>query len=191
METRAQEKADPRKGPRFRTFSSLSNRDFRLLWAGNLFEHMALWLQLISLSWLVWDLSGSALLSGLAAGFRGLPTLVIGPWAGVLADRMDRRKLVIGVQGFHTVVSVFFAVLVISGAVQVWHAMLYAIVSGIFFGFIMPARQALIVNTVPPRELGNAFALSAMTVTVNRLIGGMLGGLPVSYTHLRAHETLR
>ena len=77
-------------------------------------------------------------------------------------------------------VSVFFAVLVISGAVQVWHAMPYAVVSGIFFGFIMPARQALIVNTVPPRELGNAFALSAMTVTVNRLIGGMLGGLLIT-----------
>ena len=180
METRAQGKAYPRKGPRFRTFSSLSNRDFRLLWAGNLFEHMALWLQLISLSWLVWDLSGSALLSGLAAGSRGLPTLVIGPWAGVLADRMDRRKLVIGAQGFHTVVSVFFAALVISGTVQVWHAMLYAIVSGVFFGFIMPARQALIVNTVPPQQLGNAFALSAMTVTVNRLIGGMLGGLLIT-----------
>ena len=71
METRAQEKADPRKGPRFQTFSSLSNRDFRLLWAGNLFEHMALWLQLISLSWLVWDLSGSALLSGLVPDLEG------------------------------------------------------------------------------------------------------------------------
>ena len=63
-----------------------------------MFENMALWLQFISLSWLVWDLSGSALLSGLAAGLRGLPTLIVGPWAGVVADRWDRRKLVIVTQ---------------------------------------------------------------------------------------------
>ena len=180
LDTSAPNGATTRKGPRLRTFSSLSHRDFRLLWAGSMFEHMALWLQLISLSWLVWSLSGSALLSGLAAGSRGLPTLVIGPWAGVLADRMDRRKLVIGAQVFHTGASIFFAVLVFSGAVQVWHAMVYAIVSGVCFGFIMPARQALIVNTVPRRDLGNAFALSAMTVTSNRLIGGILGGLLIT-----------
>ena len=173
-------RANVRRGPRIRTFSSLRSKDFRLLWAGSMFEHMAFWLQLISLSWLVWNLSGSALLSGMAAGLRGLPTLVIGPWAGVLADRVDRRKLVIVAQVFLTGVSVFFALLVASGAVQVWHAMVYASVSAVCFGLIMPARQALIVNTVPPEELGNAFALSAMTVTSNRLIGGILGGLLIT-----------
>jgi len=176
----AQAGAAPRRGPRIRTFSSLRSKDFRLLWAGNIFEHMALWLQLISLSWLVWDLSGSALLSGMAAGLRGLPTLVIGPWAGVIADRMDRKKLVIVAQLILTGVAVLFAFLVASGSVQVWHAMVYATVSAVCFGFIMPARQALIVNTVPPEDLGNAFALSAMTVTSNRLIGGILGGLLIT-----------
>ena len=58
--------ATPRRRPRIQTFTSLRNKDFRLLWAGNIFEHMALWLQLISLSWLVWSLTESALLSGLA-----------------------------------------------------------------------------------------------------------------------------
>jgi len=172
--------AAPRRGPRIRTFSSLRSKDFRLLWAGNMFEHMALWLQLISLSWLVWNLSGSALLSGLAAGLRGLPTLIIGPWAGVIADRMDRKKLVIVTQVLLTGVSIFFAFLVASGTVQVWHAMVYATVSAVCFGFIMPARQALIVNTVPREDLGNAFALTAMTVTSNRLIGGILGGLLIT-----------
>ena len=176
----AQAGAATRRGPRVRTFSSLRSKDFRLLWVGNLFEHMALWLQLISLSWLVWDLSGSALLSGMAAGLRGLPTLIIGPWAGVIADRMDRRKLVIVTQFFLTGVSIFFAYLVATGTVQVWHVMVYATVSAVCFGFIMPARQALIVNTVPPEDLGNAFALTAMTVTSNRLIGGILGGLLIT-----------
>lgn len=165
---------------RIHTFSSLRSRDFRLLWIGSLFDHMALWLQLITLSWLVWDLTGSAVLSGTAAGLRGLPLLVIGPWAGVIADRMDRRTLVIVAQVFLTVVAIFFAFVVSSGAVQVWHAFAYAAVSAVCFAFILPARQALVVNTVPSEDLGNAFALSAMTVTINRLIGGVLGGLLIT-----------
>ena len=176
----AQHNAATRRGPRIRTFSSLRSRDFRLLWAGNMFENMALWLQFISLSWLVWDLSGSALLSGLAAGLRGLPTLIVGPWAGVVADRWDRRKLVIVTQIILAGVALYFAFLVASGTVRVLHAMVYATVSAICFGFMMPARQALIVNTVPREDLGNAFALSAMTVTSNRLIGGILGGLLIT-----------
>ena len=172
--------AATRKGPGIRTFSSLRNRDFRLLWAGNIFETMAVWLQLISLSWLVWELSGSALLSGTAAGLRGLPTLIIGPWAGVIADRMDRRKLVIGLQLVLAAVAVFFAFLVASGTVQVWHAMVYAIVSAVCYAFMQPARQALVVNTVPPEDLENAFALDSMAYNANRLATGVLGGLLIT-----------
>lgn len=176
----AQNRKRTRQRSGLQTFSSLRSRDFRLLWTGSIFDHMALWLQLISLSWLVWNLTHSALLSGTAAGLRGLPTLVIGPWAGVVADRMDRRKLVLVFQVLLSVVAAFFAFLVASGAVQVWHAFVYASISAICFAFIMPARQALIVNTVPPGNLGNAFALSAMTVTANRLVGGILGGLLIT-----------
>ena len=183
---RAQSEAPPQsetrtqRRPRVRTFSLLKGKDFRLLWAGNIFDHMALWLQLITLSWLVWDLTGSALLSGMAAGLRGFPTLIIGPWAGVAADRVDRRKLVMAFQFFLSVVAILFALLVATSTVHVWHVFVYASISAVCFAFIMPARQALIVNTVPPQDLGNAFALSAMTVTVNRLIGGMLGGILIT-----------
>ena len=166
--------------PRVQTFTSLKSRDFRLLWMGNIFDHMALWLQMITLSWLVWDLTGSALLSGTAAGVRGFPSLIIGPWAGVVADRMDRRKVVIVFQFFLAVVAIAFAVIVGTAVVQVWHVFAYAGVSAVCFAFIMPARQSLIVNTVQPQHLGNAMALNAMTVTVNRLIGGMLGGLLIT-----------
>ena len=166
--------------PRLHTFSSLKSIDFRLLWAGSIFDNLALWLQFITLSWLVWSLTESASLSGAAAGLRGLPTLVIGPWAGVLADRVDRRKLVITLQIFLAVVAVFFASLVATGSVQVWHVFAYASVSAVCFAFIMPARQSLIANTVPPENMGNAFALSAMTVTVNRLAGGLFGGLLIT-----------
>lgn len=162
------------------TFSSLKSINFRLLWAGSIFDNLALWLQFITLSWMVWDLTESASLSGAAAGLRGLPTLVIGPWAGVIADRIDRRKLVIVLQIFLGVVAVFFASMVATGLAQVWHVFAYASVSAVCFAFIMPARHSLIANTVPPENMGNAFALSAMTVTVNRLAGGLLGGLLIT-----------
>ena len=160
--------------PRFHTFDALASKDFRLLWAGSFFDNLALWLQLLSLTWLVYDITGSAVYSGIAGGLRGLPTLVIGPWAGVLADRIDRRKLVIVAQVLLTVTAAIFAVIVVTDRVQVWHVFAYAAVSSVFFSFIMPIRQALVVNTAPPGNLGNAYALSAMTVTVNRFLSGLL-----------------
>ncbi len=172
---------------RIQTFASLKSRDFRLLLAGSVFSYMALWLQVITLGWLVWELTkdpetgqGSALLSGTVGGLRFFPTLVIGLWAGVIADRWDRRKLVIVFQFFLAVVAIFFAFLVASGTVQVWHVFVYASVSAVCHSIILPASQALIVNTVPPRDLGNAFALNATSVTMNRLIGGLMGGLLIT-----------
>ena len=160
--------------PRIRTFDSLASKDFRLLWAGSFFDNMAVWLQLLSLTSLVYDLTGSALYAGIAGGLRGLPTLIIGPWAGVAADRMNRKMLVLVSQVLLTVSAAVFVAVVFLGEVEVWHALVYAAFSSICFSFIMPIRQALVVNTAPPGNLGNAYALSAMTITVNRFIGGLL-----------------
>ena len=166
--------------PRIRTFSSLQSRDFRLLWIGNIFNYMALWLQLITLGWLVWFLTGSAVLSATAAGLRTLPFLVVGPWAGVVADRMDRRKLVIVFQALMAIPAFLFAFVVASGAVEPWHVFAYAIVSALIDAVVQPARQALMVNTVHLSGLSNAFALNAMAVTANRLVGALLGGLLIT-----------
>ena len=173
--------------PRIQTFSSLNSKDYRLLWIGSLFTNMAFWLQILTLGWLVWHLTidpetgqGSALLSGTAAGLRALPTLVLGPWAGVLADRMDRRKLVIALHLCLGAAAVLFAFLVLSGKVEVWHAFVYAAISAVCISLVQPARQALIVNTAPPRDLGNAIALNAMSVTANRLTGALIGGLLIT-----------
>ena len=160
--------------PRIRTFDALASKDFRLLFAGSFFDNLALWLQLLSLTSLVYDITGSALYAGIAGGLRGLPTLVIGPWAGVLADRIDRRMLVIVTQVLLTVTAAVFAATVFTGAVQVWHIFVYSAVSSVFFAFIMPIRMALVVNTAPPGNFANAYALSALTVTVNRFLGGLL-----------------
>ena len=175
------EGSPPQRGrPRVHTFSSLEYRDYRLLWIGNIFNHMALWLQMLTLSWLVWELTESATLSGTAAGLRALPSLLIGPWAGVVADRMDRRRLVMIAQVFLTGGAIIFAFMVAAGVVEVWQVFLYAAISALFHAVVMPARQALMVNTVPHSSIGNAMALNAMTVTSMRVMGALLGGLLIT-----------
>ena len=172
---------------RISAFSSLRHKNYLLLWIGNIFTNMAFWLQLITLGWLVWELTkdpetgrGSVFLSSAAAGLRALPFLIVGPWAGVMVDRLDRRKFVIIIHVLLAISGISFALFVTSALVEVWHAFIYASVSGICYAALQPARQALIVNTVPPQELGNAIALNAMAVTANRLIGATLGGLLIT-----------
>ena len=172
-----------RQPAHIRTFSSLRHRDYRYLFFGNVFSFMAYWLQILSLSWLVWELTkdpvtglGSPFLSSAAAGVRAVPTLLLGPWAGVLLDRMDRRRVVIGSQVGLTVAALFFATLVATGAVEVWQVFVYASISAVFNAVMQPARQALVANTVPHSDMQNAMALQAMAVNSNRLIGALIGG---------------
>ena len=172
------------RGFHISTFASLRNRDYRFLWAGNFLASGAQWLQMLTLGWLVLHLTrdpvtgqGSALLSAMVIGIRPLPVLFIGPWAGVLADRIDRRQIVVVVQVALTALGVFFAFLVATERVLVWHAFAYVAISGICHAIIQPVRQALIANTVPRSDLSNALALHALGITSTRLLGPVLGGL--------------
>src|SRR5262245_57811166 len=94
--TRAFAARGRRGSPAFPTFTSLRHRDFLLLWLSNLCNASANWFQQFTIPWLVWDLSHSPVWVGIAAGMRSFPFLFIGPIAGVFADRVDRRKLVLG-----------------------------------------------------------------------------------------------
>jgi MFS family permease len=175
--------AEPRaksRLPRLQTFSSLRNRDYRFLWTGNLFNNGANWLQQLTVGWLVWDLSQSPFLVGTVGGFRAVPFLVIGPWAGVLADRVDRRKLVLLSQTLLAASASLFALLVASGQVQVWHAFAYITVSGIAHSILQPVRSALVANTVPRQDLPNAYALHAMSITASRFVWPAIGGVLVA-----------
>ena len=165
----------PTRG-RIQTFSSLRNRDYRFLWTGNLFNNGANWLQQLTVGWLVWDLSASPFLVGAVGGFRAVPFLVIGPIAGVLADRLDRRKLVLVSQTMLALTALVFAFVVWSGRVEVWHAFLYIAISGVAHSILQPVRSALVANTVPREDLANAFALHAMTITSSRLVWPAIGG---------------
>ena len=164
---------------RVKTFSSLQNHvNYRYLWTGNLFANCAQWLQFITIGWLALDITGSALHSILTVAVRALPVLVLGPWGGVLADRLDRRKLVMGAQVVMASSALTFGVLLANGKIDsIWHVYGYMLVSGIAFAFVQPTRQALVANTVSREDLGNALALNAMAVTSMRLAGAAISGI--------------
>jgi hypothetical protein len=169
--------ASQKRKKSFSTFSSLHNINYRYLWIGNLFNTGGLWIQQVTIGWLVWELSGSAALVGIAAGLRFVPFIFLGPLGGVAADRMDRRRLLMITQTVMAVAAVMFAVVVALDWVRVWHAMVFSFVMGCGFTLNMPVRQSLIANTVPIEELGNAIALNATAVNASRIIGPAAGGV--------------
>ena len=171
--------------PRLQTLDSWKEyRDYRLLWIGNLCANNAQWLQLLTVGWLVRELTAgsesSALLVVTVGGLNTVPGLIVGPWGGVLGDRMDRRKLTMVIQIFMAGLAFSFMTLVLSGHHQVWHAYLYVTISGICLAVTQPMRQALIANTVPGEALGNAFAFNVVTITGSRMIGPFIGGILIA-----------
>jgi MFS family permease len=190
---RARTAGGPRAVARFATFTSLRHRDFVLLWLSNLCNASANWFQQFTIPWLVWDISHSPFWVGLAAGMRSFPFLFLGPLAGVFADRVDRRTLVLVIQTAMAVVVCAFAVAVLRGYVLphadhvphastgvhpgVLYATAFTCLTGALHALSQPVRQAMVANTVPRRDLWNAIALNAIAGNVARVVGPALGGV--------------
>jgi MFS family permease len=166
---------EPKEGSSM--FASLRHADYLYLWMGNLFNTGGMWIQQVTLAWLVWELSRSASLVGIVSGLRYVPFILLGPLAGVAADRLDRRRLLMITQTAMAALAVLFAGVVAMGWVRVWHALLFSFVMGCGFTINMPVRQSLIANTVPLEDLGNAIALNAMATSGTRVIGPAIGGV--------------
>ena len=120
-------------------------------------------------------------------GLSTLPVLLVGPWGGVLGDRVDRRKLLMRIQTFMACLAALFALVVVSdygielsNTAKVWTAYGYVIVSGSCLSIAQPMRQALIANTVPPEAFGNAFATNSLTITGTRIFGPFVGGILIA-----------
>jgi MFS transporter, DHA1 family, staphyloferrin A biosynthesis exporter len=160
-----------------RTFAALRYRDFALLWTSLTITASGQWLQQITLSWLVFDMTGSALHLGTINGLRMLPFLFTSLYAGVLADRLDRRRLMMGTQLYLVVITLVMAVVLLSGRAAIWHLYVFTFVSGLGWSFTMPVRSALVPALVPRAELMNAIALTSATFNVARVIGPAIGGV--------------
>ena len=157
---------------------ALQHRNFRLFIVGQGTSQIGNWVQLIATSWLVYQLSGSTLMLGLAAFSLQIPMLVITPFAGVLLDRLDVRRVLFATNTLAMLQSLVMLALMVSGHIEAWHVVLGNAVLGLGNAFDAPARQAIISKLLPDRqELTNAIALNSTVMNGARFIGPMLGGL--------------
>ena len=164
--------------------SWVAYRDFRFLWFANFCAFTGQWLQLLSIGWLVKELSAGSGVGGLlvlsASALNTLPGLVVNPLTGVLGDRLDRRKLAIVVQSIAAVLALGFAFLVSTDYVRYWHAYAYVLLSGSCLAITQPIQQVMISNTVPRNALTNAYAINTLTVTGTRIFGPFVGGILIT-----------
>ena len=164
-----------------RTFRSLKlHRNYRLFFAGQLVSVVGTWMQNTALAWFVVELTASPLAVGALAFCRFVPFSVFGLFAGVLADRLDNRRLVIGTQAASMAVSIALAALAFSGAAEVWHAYLLAALGGTALVFDAPGRHALTFQMVGREELPNAVALNASLFNASRVIGPAVAGVVIA-----------
>lgn len=162
-----------------RTFSALRHRDFRLWWFGQMVSLVGTWIQFVAQNWLVYRLTGSPAMLGLV-NFVGLvPTLPLSLWAGSLADRFDKRRLVIIAQVLLFVQAAVLAVLTVTGVVRVWHVMAMAFVFGVARALDVPARQSFVIEMVGKEDLTNAIALNSTIFNIARTAGPAIAGLLV------------
>lgn len=159
------------------TFSSLAYPNYRYMWLGQLGHSASLWMEQVARPVLILDLTDSAFLVGLVMATRMAPMLIFGLVAGVAADRMDKRRLLLTTQAVTMATHFALAFLVLSGAVEVWHVFVTAFISGTSMSFNQPARQSLIPRLVPQEALLNAVALNTAAMNVMRIGGGALAGV--------------
>lgn len=160
---------------------ALRSRNYRLFFAGQSISLVGTWMQQVAMSWLVYRLTGSAFLLGLVGFVSQIPTFLLAPVAGVLADRWDKRRLLITTQTLSMLQAAALAFFVLAGTVQVWQILTLGLILGIINTFDIPARQSFIVDMVDNREdLGNAIALNSSMFNAARLIGPSIAGLLVA-----------
>ncbi len=169
----------PRAGWRA-ALSSLENRQYRWLFASNTVFFFAMQGQWLVRSWLAYELTGSELALGGVSFAVALPMTVIAPFGGVIADRLERRNLIAIGQAVLIASELTVLALLAAGWLRFWHLMTLAAVMGTVFPFIMPARQALVVNVVGKRELTNAMALSMGGMNAARVAAPALAGVLIS-----------
>jgi MFS family permease len=159
---------------------ALRHRNFRLFFTGQSISLIGTWMTRVATSWLVYQLTGSALLLGLV-GFAGqIPTFLLAPFAGVLVDRLDRRKMLVWTQALAGLQSLALAALTIGKIINIREVIWLSVMQGLINAFDMPGRQAFLVQMVEDKQdLGNAIALNSSMVNMARLVGPALAGIVI------------
>jgi MFS family permease len=179
---------DKRRNIVARTFTSISvYKNFRLFWGGSVLEHMGEWMEITALLWLINEMTHSPFIGTLMVTLRLLPMVVFAFIGGIVADRVNRRNLLIYSLLASAIFSMAMAVLVHTSYVDPWHILVYSAITGIITSFNHPARNTLLPNLVDRKHLLNAITLDNGSIMVSRVFGaplagvmiGLLGAMPV------------
>lgn len=163
-----------------RLLRAFRHRNYTLFFGGQLVSLIGTWMQSVAQSWLVYRLTGSSVMLGVAAFASQIPVLLFAPIGGAVADRADRHRIIVITQILSMVLSLPLGILTLTGAVQVWHVLALAAFLGVVNAFDIPARQAFIVDMVGRDDLMNAIALNSSMVNGARVVGPAVAGLLVA-----------
>jgi MFS family permease len=155
-------------------------RNFRLFVFGHLVSSTGTWMQQVGQDWLVLRLTDAPLPLGVTLAFQFAPMLALGAWAGLVADRLDKRRLLLATQTAMAVLALVLGLLTATGAVRLWMVYTLALLLGIATAFDMPARQAFVSEMVGPERLANAVGLNSASFNTARVIGPAVAGLLIA-----------
>src|SRR6266550_5892007 len=163
-----------------RTFGSLDTHNFRLYFAGDLVSHVGGWMQTMAEAWLVLTLTGNGVAVGATFAFRFLAVLLFGLWGGTIADRFDRRKVLLITQSVAALLAVVLWLIVLTDVVQVWMVFGLAIALGFVTVVDEPARHAFVEEMVGRERLPNAIALNSAVNNSARITGPAIAGVIIA-----------
>jgi MFS family permease len=166
--------------PRAQPFRALRHRNFQLFFAGQLISLIGTWMQQVAQSWLIFRLTHSAILLGLVGFFGQIPSFILGPLGGHVADVFNRRKVLIVTQTWSMILAFILAGLTLGGVIQKWHIFVLAALLGVVNAFDVPVRQAFLVQMVERDDLMNAIALNSSMFNGARIVGPAVAGLLVA-----------
>ena len=162
------------------TFAALSVPNYRRYYAGQTVSLIGTWMQMTAQAWLVLTLTHSSAALGIVIGLQTLPVLLLTPYGGVLADRGDKRRIMVALQSAMGVQALILGLLTVTGAVRVWEIGLLALILGVNNAFENPARQSFMLELVGSAHLRNAVSLNSVLVNVARTAGPAIAGILIA-----------
>src|SRR5207248_3001755 len=154
-----------------RTFHSLRVRNYRLYFVGQIVSLSGTWMQSVAQAWLVLKLTGSGVDLGVVTALQFLPILLAGPWGGVIADRVDKRRLITGTQTAAAILALALGILTVAHVVQLWMVYLIAFLLGCVNLVDNPTRQSFVMEMVGREDVPNAVSLNSVVVNAARIVG--------------------
>jgi MFS family permease len=162
------------------TFSALQYPHYRRYWWGGFVSLTGSWMRITALSWLVYDMTGSPFMLGTVTFANTIPTMLLALYGGALADRSEKRTLLMATQICFMLLAIALAILTLTGRIEVWHILAFSVGGGIAGALDMPARQSFIPHLVERKNLTNAIALNSAAFNGSRIIGPAIAGLIIT-----------